>query len=97
MTKIFLKPLGNKVLVKRVEKEKKSKGGIIIPDSAQEKTQIAEVIAVGPGITKNEKTIPVSVKPKQKILFGKYMGTPIKLNNEELLILKESEILGTIE
>jgi chaperonin GroES len=91
------RPLGDRVLVKRVEEEAKTKGGIIIPDTAKEKPQEGEVIAVGPGARKdNGEIAPLDVKAGDRILFGKWGGTEVKLNGEDLLILKESDILGVL-
>ena len=92
------RPLGDRVLVRRVEEEEKTKGGIIIPDSAKEKPQEGEVIGVGPGARDdNGKLQPLDVKVGDRILFGKWSGTEVKLDGEELLIMKESDILGIIE
>jgi chaperonin GroES len=92
------RPLGDRVLVKRVEEEQKTKGGIIIPDTAKEKPQEGEVIAVGPGARDEAgKVQPLDVKPGDRILFGKWSGTEVKLNGEDLLIMKESDILGVLE
>ena len=92
------RPLGDRVLVKRVEEETKTKGGIIIPDTAKEKPQEGEVIAVGPGARDDAgKVQPLDVKAGDRILFGKWSGTEVKLNGEELLIMKESDILGIVE
>ncbi|MFV0489606.1 MAG: co-chaperone GroES [Vibrio fluvialis] len=89
------KPLHDRVLVRRVESEEKTAGGLIIPDSAKEKPQEGEVVAVGEGARKdNGDLIPMSVKAGDRILFGKWSGTEITLNSEELLIMKESDILG---
>ncbi len=91
------RPLGDRVLVKRVEEEAKTKGGIIIPDTAKEKPQEGEVVAVGPG-ARNDKgeQVALDVKAGDRILFGKWGGTEVKLNGEDLLILKESDILGVV-
>ncbi|MBP2157962.1 MULTISPECIES: co-chaperone GroES [Asticcacaulis] len=91
------RPLGDRVLVKRVEEEAKTKGGIIIPDTAKEKPQEGEVVAVGPG-ARNDKgeQVALDVKAGDRILFGKWGGTEVKLNGEDLLILKESDILGIV-
>ncbi len=91
------RPLGDRVLVKRVEEEAKTKGGIIIPDTAKEKPQEGEVVAVGPG-TRNDKgeTVALDVKAGDRILFGKWGGTEVKIDGEDLLILKESDVLGII-
>ena len=92
------RPLHDRVVVKRVEEEGKTKGGIIIPDTAKEKPQEGEVIAAGAGV-KNEdgKLTPLDVKAGDRILFGKWSGTEVKLDGEELLIMKESDIMGIIE
>ena len=92
------RPLGDRVLVRRVEEEEKTKGGIIIPDTAKEKPQEGEVIAVGPGARDDSGKIqPLDVKNGDRILFGKWSGTEIKLDGEDLLIRKESDIMGIIE
>ncbi len=92
------RPLHDRVLVRRIEEEEKTKGGIIIPDTAKEKPQQGEVIAVGPGArTEDGKLIPMDVKVGDKVLFGKWAGTEVKLEGEEYLILKESDILGVLE
>ena len=92
------RPLHDRVLVRRVEAEEKTAGGIIIPDTAKEKPQEGEVVAAGAG-TKSEdgKVTPLDVKAGDKILFGKWSGTEVKIDSEELLIMKESDILGVIE
>jgi chaperonin GroES len=92
-----VRPLHDRVIVKRLEEEEKTKGGIIIPDTAKEKPQEGRVIAVGRGKHEDGKVIPLDVKAGDKILFGKYAGTEIKLNGEEHLILREDDILGIIE
>ena len=92
-----VRPLHDRVIVKRIEEEEKSKGGIIIPDAAKEKPQEGRVVAVGPGKREDGKRIPLDVKAGDKILFGKYSGAEIKLNGEEHLILREEDILGIIE
>ena len=91
------RPLGDRVLVRRVEEEEKTKGGIIIPDTAKEKPPEGEVVAVGPG-GRDEKgeRIPPEVKRGDRILFGKWSGSEVKLDGEDLLIMKESDILGVI-
>ncbi len=92
------RPLHDRVLVRRVEAEEKTAGGIIIPDTAKEKPQEGEVIAVGPGGRDEAgKLIPIDVKSGDRILFGKWSGTEVKLDGEELLIMKESDIMGIIE
>ena len=91
------KPLHDRVVVKRVEGEEKTKGGLIIPDSAKEKPAEGEVVAVGEGARKDSgELIAMSVKKGDRILFGKWSGTEVTLNGEELLIMKESDILGII-
>jgi chaperonin GroES len=93
-----IRPLGDRVLIKRVAEEEKTKGGIIIPDTAKEKPQEGKVIAVGKGKANEDgKITPLDVKAGDRILFGKYSGTEIKLNGEEHLILREEDILGIIE
>ncbi|MBU4270119.1 co-chaperone GroES [Candidatus Dependentiae bacterium] len=93
-----IKPLYDKVLIKRVENESVSAGGIIIPDSAQEKTQIGLVKAVGTGKVNNDGSIrSLNVKTGDKVLFGKFSGTEIKLESEEYLIIREEEILAIVE
>jgi chaperonin GroES len=92
------RPLHDRVVIRRVEGEQKTKGGIIIPDTAQEKPMQGEVIAVGPG-ARNEKgeLAPMSVQVGDRILFGKWSGTEVKLDGDELLIMKESDIMGVLE
>ena len=92
------RPLHDRVVVKRIEQEEKTKGGIIIPDTAKEKPQEGEVIAVGPG-GRNEKgeIVPLDVKAGDRVLFGKWSGTEVKIDGEELLIMKESDLLGVVE
>src|SRR5690625_3793681 len=90
-------PLHDRVLVRRIEEEEKTKGGLIIPDSAKEKPQEGEVVAVGAGARDEDgDRIPLDVKAGDRILFGKWYGTEIKLDGEELLIMKESDILGVL-
>src|SRR5829696_2183293 len=92
------RPLHDRVLVRRIEAAAKSAGGIIIPDTAQEKPQEGEVVAVGSGIRSEDgKITALDVKAGDKILFGKWSGTEVKIEGEELLIMKESDILGVIE
>ena len=92
------RPLGDRVLVKRIEEEAKTKGGIIIPDTAKEKPQEGEVVAVGAGARAEDGTVtPLDVKAGDRILFGKWSGTEVRLEGEDLLIMKESDILGIIE
>jgi len=93
-----VKPLQDRILVKRLEEEEKTKGGIIIPDAAKEKPQAGKVIAVGDGkVLENGTKIKLSVKAGDKILFGKYSGTEIKVDGEEHLIVREDDILAIIE
>ncbi len=93
-----IKPLYDRVLVKRLENEQKTAGGIIIPDTAQEKTQMGTITSVGEGRVGKDGTItPLKVKTGQKVLFGKYSGTEIEFGGEEYLILKEDEVLGIVE
>ena len=93
-----IRPLQDRVIVKRLEEEEKTKGGIIIPDTAKEKPQEGKVIAVGKGkMTEDGKVIPLDVKAGDKILFGKYSGTEVKIEGEEHLIMREEDILGVIE
>ena len=91
------RPLGDRVLVKRVEEESKTKGGIIIPDTAKEKPQEGEVVSVGPG-ARNDKgdVVALDVKAGERILFGKWSGTEVKVNGQDLLIMKESDVLGVL-
>ena len=92
------RPLHDRVVVRRVEGEQKTKGGIIIPDTAQEKPMQGEVLAVGPGVRDEKGEIQaLDVKVGDRILFGKWSGTEVKLNGEELLIMKESDIMGILD
>ena len=92
------RPLHDRILVRRIEADEKTAGGIIIPDTAKEKPQEGEVIAVGPGARdESGKLTPLDVKAGDRILFGKWSGTEIKLNGEDLLIMKESDVMGVIE
>lgn len=93
---VNITPLHDRVLVRRTEEKETVKGGIIIPDSAKEKPQEGEVVAVGNGRREKGELIPLDVKPGDRILFGKYSGNDIKVDDEELLILKEDEILAKI-
>ncbi|HKD69543.1 MAG TPA: co-chaperone GroES [Candidatus Binataceae bacterium] len=93
-----IRPLGDRILVKRIQEEEKTKGGIIIPDTAKEKPQEGLVVAVGKGKTTEEgKLIAPDVKKGDRILFGKYSGTEIKIEGDEHLILREDEIVGVLE
>ena len=92
------RPLGDRVLVKRVEEEEKTKGGIIIPDTAKEKPQEGEVLAVGPGPRDEDgEYIAMDLKVGDRILFGKWSGTEVKIDGKDLLIMKESDVLGVVE
>ena len=93
-----IKPLRDRVIVRRVNEEEKTKGGIIIPDTAKEKPQEGEVVAVGSGkVLEDGKSVPLEVKTGDRILFGKYSGAEIKVDGEELLMMREEEILGIIQ
>ena len=92
-----MRPLHDRVIVKRIEEEERTKGGIIIPDTAKEKPQEGQVIAVGPGRREDGKVIKPDVKAGDRILFSKYSGTEIKLDGEEHIIMREDDILGVIE
>ena len=92
------RPLHDRVVVRRVESEAKTAGGIIIPDTAKEKPQEGEIIAVGPGARdETGKLVPLDVKSGDRILFGKWSGTEVKIDGEDLLIMKESDVMGIIE
>ena len=92
------RPLHDRVLIRRVAQEEKTSGGIIIPDTAQEKPMEGEVVAVGPGTRSDDGEIrPLSVKAGDRVLFGKWSGSEIKLNGEELMIMKESDLMGVFE
>ncbi len=91
------RPLHDRVVVKRLEGEEKTKGGIIIPDSAKEKPQEGKIVAVGPGARdESGKLVPLDVKAGDNILFGKWSGTEVKIDGEDLLIMKESDVLGVV-
>ena len=97
MARTKFRPLHDRVVVRRLEAEEKSKGGIIIPDTAKEKPQEGEVVAVGPGgRDENGKLIAMDLKAGDRVLFGKWSGTEVTLDGEELLIMKESDIMGVI-
>jgi chaperonin GroES len=97
MAKLKFRPLHDRVVVKRIDAEERSKGGIIIPDTAKEKPQEGEVVAIGPGgRDENGKLINMDVKAGDRVLFGKWSGTEVKLDGDELLIMKESDIMGVI-
>ena len=92
------RPLHDRVVVKRVEEDTKTAGGIIIPDTAKEKPQQGEVVAVGPGARDEQgKIVALEVQPGDRVLFGKWSGTEVKIDGEDLLIMKESDILGILE
>jgi chaperonin GroES len=92
------RPLHDRVVVRRIEADERTKGGIIIPDTAKEKPSEGEIIAVGPGARDDAgKLIPLDVKPGDRVLFGKWSGTEVKIGGEDLLIMKETDILGVIE
>jgi chaperonin GroES len=96
--KVKIRPLQDRVIVKRIEEEEKSKGGIIIPDTAKEKPQEGKVVAVGKGkMNEDGKIIPLDVKVNDRVLFGKYSGSEINIDGEEHLIMREEDILGIIE
>jgi chaperonin GroES len=97
MAKTKFRPLHDRVVVKRIEADEKTKGGIIIPDTAKEKPQEGEIVAVGPGgRDESGKLIAMDVKAGDRVLFGKWSGTEVKLDGEELLIMKESDIMGVV-
>ena len=97
MTSTNFRPLHDRVVVRRVESEAKTKGGIIIPDTAKEKPQEGEIVAVGTGARDDSgKLVPLDVKAGDRVLFGKWSGTEVKLDGEDLLIMKESDIMGVI-
>jgi chaperonin GroES len=97
MAKTKFRPLHDRVVVRRIEADEKTKGGIIIPDTAKEKPSEGEIIAVGPGgRDENGKLTPMGVKAGDRVLFGKWSGTEVKLDGEDLLIMKESDIMGVI-
>jgi len=94
---VNFRPLHDRVVVRRVESEEKTAGGIIIPDTAKEKPQEGEVLAVGPGARdETGKVVPLDVKAGDRVLFGKWSGTEVRINGEDLLIMKESDIMGVI-
>jgi chaperonin GroES len=97
MTSTTFRPLHDRVVVRRVESEAKTKGGIIIPDTAKEKPQEGEIVAVGTGARDDSgKIVPLDVKAGDRVLFGKWSGTEVKLDGEDLLIMKEADIMGII-
>jgi chaperonin GroES len=96
-TNMAFRPLHDRVVVKRLEGEEKTKGGIIIPDSAKEKPQEGKIVAVGPGARDEAgKLVPLDVKAGDRVLFGKWSGTEVKVDGEDLLIMKESDVLGVV-
>ena len=92
------RPLHDRIVLRRIDAEAKTKGGIIIPDNAKEKPQEGEVVAVGPG-ARDEKGVvtPLDLKPGDRVLFGKWSGTEVKIDGEDLLIMKESDVMGVVE
>ena len=98
MAKTKFRPLHDRVVVKRLDAEEKTAGGIIIPDTAKEKPMQGQVVAVGPGgRDESGKLVPIDLKAGDKVLFGKWSGSEVKLNGEELMIMKESDIMGILE
>ncbi len=95
---MHFRPLHDRVLVRRIDAEEKTKGGIIIPDTAKEKPQEGEIVAAGPG-ARNEQgqLVPLDVRPGDRVLFGKWSGTEVKIDGKDLLIMKESDIMGVLE
>ncbi len=92
------RPLHDRVVVKRIDSEEKTKGGIIIPDTAKEKPQEGEIVAAGPGARdESGKLVPLDVKAGDRVLFGKWSGTEVKIDGQDLLIMKESDIMGVLE
>jgi chaperonin GroES len=91
------RPLHDRVVVRRIEQEEKTAGGIIIPDTAKEKPQEGEILAVGPGAREDGKLVALDVKVGDRVLFGKWSGTEVKLDGQDLIIMKESDIMGVIE
>ena len=92
------RPLHDRIVIRRIEGEEKTKGGIIIPDTAKEKPQEGEVVAVGPGARDEAgKLVPIDLKTGDRVLFGKWSGSEVKIDGEELLIMKESDVMGVIE
>jgi chaperonin GroES len=92
------RPLHDRVVVRRIDAEEKTKGGIIIPDTAKEKPQEGEIVAVGPGARdEGGKVVPLDVKAGDRVLFGKWSGTEVRIDGEDLLIMKESDIMGVVE
>lgn len=97
-TNVKIRPLHDRIIVRRLEEERKSPGGIVIPDTAKEKPIQGEVIAVGKGkILESGEIRPLDVKVGDKVLFGKYSGTEVRINNEELLVMREEDVMGVVE
>jgi len=96
-TKVRIQPLGDRVIVKPLEQKEVKKGGIIIPETAKEKPQEGEIVAAGKGRTEDGKLVPMELKVGDKVLYGKYSGTEIKINDEEYLIMKEEDVLGIVK
>jgi chaperonin GroES len=97
-TPMKFRPLHDRVVVRRVDAEEKTKGGIIIPDTAKEKPQEGEIVAAGPGARdESGKLVPLDVKAGDRILFGKWSGTEVRIDGEDLLIMKESDVMGVVE
>ena len=95
---MHFRPLHDRVLVRRIDAEEKTAGGIIIPDSAKEKPQEGEVVAAGPGASNEQGQLaPIDVKPGDRVLFAKWSGTEVKIDNQDYLIMKESDLLGVVE
>lgn len=92
-----IKPLGDRVVIKNIEAEETTRSGIVLPGSAKEKPQMAEVLAVGPGGNVDGKEITMQVKPGDKVIYSKYAGNEIKLDGKELIIVRQSDILGIVE
>ncbi|MGH8554169.1 MAG: co-chaperone GroES [Gammaproteobacteria bacterium] len=93
-----IRPLHDRVIIRRLEEDRKSAGGIVIPDTAAEKPMKGEVIAAGPGkLTDDGKLRPLDVKPGDKVLFGKYSGTEVKMNGQDIVVMREDDIMGVIE
>jgi len=98
LTKVKIRPLGDRVLVKPLDKEKQERGGLIIPDTAKEKPQEGEIVAAGKGkVSDDGKVLPMDVKAGDRILYGKYSGTEIKIDGDEYLIMHQDDILGILE
>ncbi|MBA3492791.1 MAG: co-chaperone GroES [Gammaproteobacteria bacterium] len=93
-----IRPLHDRVIIRRLEEDRKSAGGIVIPDTAAEKPMKGEVVAAGPGkLTEDGKLRPLDVKPGDQVLFGKYSGTEVKMNGQDLVVMREDDIMGVIE